>query len=273
MRPLRSVTIAAMSDDPREIWDRIAPHWDEQVGEGNVFQTDLVMPATDRLLKPRAGQRVLDACCGNGNYARRLGRLGCRVVAFDGSPTLIDRAKGRTREADGDVTFYVADACDESAIIALAEPASFDAVACSFALMDLPTIDPLLQAAATLLVPAGRFIWSIGHPAFHTNEATPIARQSQGEGAAVQTFGVEVTRYAADWPHRSRGILGQPESHWIYHRSLSTLLESCFRAGFVVDGMAEPTFAPDARARSPFSWARRPDLPPAIVVSLRLDRQ
>lgn len=257
-----------MDDDAREIWDRIGPHWDAQVGEGNVFQTDLIWPATDRLLAARAGERVLDACCGNGNYARRLGRIGCAVVAFDGSATLIDLARGRTRPADGAVAFHVADACDESAVRALGGP--FDAIVSTLALMDLPTLSPLLKAAALMLAPDGRFIWSTGHPAFHTNESTPIARQQQGEGAAAQVFGVEVTRYAADWPHRSRGILGQPEPHWIYHRSLSTLLGECFAHGFVVDGMEEPTFAPDTRARSPFSWARRPDLPPCLVVRMRM---
>ena len=252
-----------------DIWDRLASYWDAQVGEGNDFQKQLVMPATDRLLAAVAGERVLDACCGNGNYSRRLGRSGCDVVAFDGAPTFIDLARARTRPADGAIDYRVADACDEAAVLALATPASFDAAVCSFALMDLPTIGPLLRGVRQLLKPGGRFVWSIGHPAFHTNEATPTARQQQGEGEATQAFGVEVTRYASDWPHRSRGILGQPEPHWIYHRSLSTLLNECFASGFVVDGMEEPTFAADARARSPFAWARRPEVPPAIVVRLR----
>lgn len=256
-----------MDEEPRQIWERIGAHWDEQVGEGNVFQTDLVMPATDALLAVQPGERVLDACCGNGNYARRLARRGARVVAFDGAATLIDRARQRTRPADGEIAYHVADACDAAAVRALGD--GFDAAVCSFALMDLPTIAPLLSAVRAMLKPAGRFVWSTGHPAFHTNESTPVARQEQGEGAAEQTFGLEVTRYAADWPHRSRGILGQPEPHWIYHRSLSTLFAECFRAGFVVDGLQEPTFAPDTRARSPFSWARRPEIPPAMVVRLR----
>ena len=257
------------SDDPREIWNDLAAYWDEQIGEGNDFQKQLVMPATDRLLVPQAGECVLDACCGNGNYARRLGRLGCDVLAFDGAPSFITIAKGRTQPADGNIRHAIADACDEAAVVALGEPQSFDAIVCSFAVMDLPTIDPLLRAAAKLLKRTGRFVFSTGHPSFHTNESELTARQEQGEGEATQTFGVNVSRYASDWPHLSRGILGQPRPHWIYHRSLSTILKSCFAAGFVIDGMEEPTFAPDTRARSPFSWARRPDIPPAIVIRLR----
>lgn len=258
-----------MEKEPLEIWDAIAAHWDAQVGEGNDFQKQLVMPATDRLLAARPGERILDACCGNGNYARRLARSGCRVVAFDGAPTFVTLARTRTTASDGDVTYHVVDGCEEAAIVSLGGHHSFDAVVSSFALMDLPTIDPLLRAARLLLKSGGRFVWSTGHPAFHTNESRMTASQDHGEGAPEQSFGVEVTRYAREWPHRSRGLLGQPEPHWIYHRSLSTLFASCFAAGFVIDGMIEPTFEPDTRARSPFSWARRPDLPPAIVVRLR----
>lgn len=257
------------SDDPRLIWNDIAAYWDEQVGEGNDFQKQLVMPATDRLLSPRPGERVLDACCGNGNYARRLGRLGCEVIAFDGAEVFIDIACKRTTAGDGEVKYVVADACDENAVLALGPAGSFDAVVCSFAVMDLPTIEPLFRAAARLLKTGGRFVFSTGHPSFHTTEGELTARQEQGEGEATQTFGVNVTRYSRDWPHLSRGILGQPKAHWIYHRSLSTILNACFAAGFVVDGVEEPTFAPDSRARSPFSWARRPDIPPAIVVRVR----
>lgn len=257
-----------MTDDPLHIWNDIADHWDEQVGEGNDFQKQLVMPATTRLLAPQKGERILDACCGNGNYSRRLGREGCDVLAFDGAARFIELARQRTRKEDGSIDYRVADACDENAVKSLVPASSFDAAVCSFAVMDLPTIAPLFCGVAALLKPGGRFVFSLGHPAFHTNESQMIARQDHGEGEPAQSFGVEVTRYATDWPHTSRGLLGQPKAHWIYHRSLSTILRDGFEAGFVMTGMEEPTFDPDTRARSPFAWARRPDIPPAIVVRI-----
>src|ERR1700722_1019417 len=66
-----------------DIWNRIAPWWDEQVADGNDFQKSLIMPATDRLLAPKPGQTILDVACGNGNYARSLSRRGVNVVACD----------------------------------------------------------------------------------------------------------------------------------------------------------------------------------------------
>lgn len=258
-----------MNEDPLRIWNDIADHWDQQVGEGNDFQKQLVMPATTRLLSPKPGERILDICCGNGNYARRLGREGCEVLASDGAERFIELACDRTRPEDGTIEYRVINACDEQGMLSLGSASSFDAAVCSFAVMDLPTILPLFRAVRVLLKPTGRFVFSLGHPSFHTNEARMIARQDHGEGESTQSFGLEVMRYASDWPHRSRGLLGQPRAHWIYHRSLSTILGDCFAAGFVVDGMEEPTFEPDTRARSPFAWARRVEIPPAIVLRVR----
>lgn len=257
-------------DDSNNPWDKIAPHWDEQVGEGTDFQKLLVIPATDRLLDAKSGERVLDACCGNGSYSRRLGRMGCDVVAFDGSKAFIEIAKQKTRPTDGKIEFHQIDACDRSQLETIGKPESFDAIVCTMAMMDLPEIDTLLDVGRKLLKQVGRFVFSIGHPCFHTNESTKWATQDDGEGEPVQTFGCLVMRYLSNWEHDSRGLLEQPLPHRIYHRSISTILASCFRVGFVVDGMEEPAFPPDTRLRSPFSWARRPEIPPVMAIRLRL---
>jgi SAM-dependent methyltransferase len=251
------------------IWDRIAPHWDAQLAEGNDFQKLLVMPATDRLLALRPGMVVIDACCGNGNYARRLGRAGCRVIAFDGSATFVELARRRHVPGDGDVTYRVADACDPVALAKVAGSGLADAVVSSMALMDLPDLAPLLSAGRRWLRPDGRFVFSVAHPCWNSNEADLTARLVQGEGEPRQVFAAEVVRYASDWPHLSRGLLNQPEPHWLYHRSISTLLGACFAGGFLLDGFEEPVYPDDLRLRSPFAWVRRPELPPAIVARLR----
>ena len=63
-------------------WDRNAAFWDARMGEGNDFVRTLLAPATDRLLELRPGERVLDAACGNGLYARRLAAAGAEVTAL-----------------------------------------------------------------------------------------------------------------------------------------------------------------------------------------------
>src|SRR3954469_11569257 len=126
------------------VWQRIAAWWDLAIGEGNDFQRELIMPATDRLLAIRGGEIVLDACCGNGNYARRMARAGATVVAFDGAVAFVEAARARTSSDGGHVEYPAIDATNESAMLALGS-GRFDAAVCSMAMMDLPTLDPLLR--------------------------------------------------------------------------------------------------------------------------------
>jgi 2-polyprenyl-3-methyl-5-hydroxy-6-metoxy-1,4-benzoquinol methylase len=264
---------SAADNDPRAIWTRLAPWWDAALGEGNDFQLQLIMPATDRLLAPRPGDRVLDVACGNGNYARRLARAGARVTAFDIAPGFVDAARRRTTPADGDVTYHTADATDEASMLSLAAPHTFDAAVCSMALMDLPTLDPLLHALGTLLKPAGRFVFSIPHPCFNTAHTRMTADlQADPAGRLQQTYGVTVTRYITPTTDLSAGLLNQPEPHYLYHRPLSFLLSTFTTHGFTLDALDEPTFPTKGSpaGKNAFSWKSRPELPPALLARVRL---
>src|SRR4051794_19975373 len=108
-----------MADEAADIWRRIARWWDEAIGEGNEFQRQLIMPATDRLLAVRPGQRVLDVACGNGNYSRRLAAAGAEVVACDVAEGFIEAAK--RRGLSGQITYRVADATKVDGLLALGE--------------------------------------------------------------------------------------------------------------------------------------------------------
>lgn len=253
----------------RDTWERLAGWWDESIGEGNEFQLNLIMPATDRLLGVRPGDVILDTACGNGNYARRLGRAGARIVAFDGAATFIERAKKRTTKADGEIDYLVLDATDETALNTLGN-SRFDAAVCSMAMMDLPTIDPLLRALRQLLKPGGRFVFSVPHPCFNSATSNKMtAELVEEQGKLSQVYGVHIRNYLQPIAALSCGIINQPEPHYLFHRPMHLLLGSCFAAGFVVDGMEEPAFPPGMNAKSAFSWAKRPQIPPAMVVRVR----
>ncbi|HEY0008540.1 MAG TPA: methyltransferase domain-containing protein, partial [Tepidisphaeraceae bacterium] len=111
------------------VWNRIAAFWDQHIQEGNDFQQKLIMPTTDRLLGDVTGKAMLDACCGNGNYARRLAARGAVVTAFDGSSVFIEKAIART-PLDAKISYSVIDATDDDALLALGEK-TFDSVVCS----------------------------------------------------------------------------------------------------------------------------------------------
>lgn len=258
-----------MQPDYLGIWERIAPYWDDFVGDdGNQFQQTLIMPATDELLALQPGETVLDVACGNGNYSRRMAAAGAIVTGFDGAPHFIERARERTKSAGLNVDYFVQDATDEAGLEQLGEQ-RFDAAVSSMAIMDFDPLDPLLRAVHRALKPGGRFVFSIPHPCFNSNSPVMTAELEEHEGRLEHIYGVKVTRYKSEGWSYTRGLLHQPEPHYLMHRTFQTLFNVAFKAGFVLDGFEEPCFPWQQKGKNVFSWPKRPDIPPAVVVRLR----
>ena len=257
-----------------EAWEKKAIFWDVAMGEGNAFQRVLVGPATERLLGVRQGETVLDVACGNGVFSRRLAELGASVVATDFSETFVELARDRTQRAGyGDAVEYLrADATDEERMLALGE-GRFDAAVCNMALMDMPAIDPLMRTLRRLLKPEGRFVFSVQHPAFNSNAVRLVLEEEDREGSLVETYSAKVTGYMHVPPGKGAGMPGEPAPHPYFHRPLGELFGSCFRAGFVVDGVEEPSFprSPEGSPNRPrpLSWENFLEIPPVLLARAR----
>ena len=254
----------------REAWEALASWWDDATGEADEFHRRLVIPATDRLLAVRPGERVLDAACGNGGYARHLAAQGAEVVAFDSSRRFVELAERRTTERRDRISYRHLDATDRAALLALGER-QYDAAVCKMALMDMALIHPLVSALAELLKPGGRFVFAVPHPAFNSTGPSLWLEETTSEtGELVVSRGVKVWRYLEPEARRGIGIRGQPHPQYYFHRPLSVLLGVCFGVGFVLDGLEEPGFGPADEGPSEFSWARFKGIPPVLAARLRL---
>ncbi len=261
--------LRALTRETQEIWERKAAYWDEQMGEGNLFQRYLVGPAAERLLGVQPDEVILDVGCGNGVFSRRLAQLGARVVATDFSPTFLERATARTREHADRIEYRLVDATDEAQLSALGER-RFDAAVCNMALMDMTTIEPLLHALARLLKPGGRFVFSLPHPCFNLRATKLVLELEDREGQLVETYAVTVSNYLHVPPGKGAGMPGEPAPHYYFHRPLSQLLGTCFAAGFVLDGLEEPAFDEEQAGQRPLSWARYTHIPPVLAARARL---
>ena len=252
----------------REIWNRKASFWDSLHGEaGNDFHRRLIEPGVLQLLDLRAGESVLDIGCGNGALARRLAELGARVTAVDFSAALIDLARGRSQARA--IDYRVLDATDEFAMLQLGAD-SFDAITCTMALMDMPTITPLFRAASQLLRHDGRLVFATAHPAFNSNNPIFVHEKADRDGVVSDHYGVKIYRYLDLPPVMGSGAPGEPEPHIYYHRPLHELLAEAFDAGFVLDGLLEPTFGDSAAVESErLTWAGMPQIPPVLAGRLR----
>lgn len=259
-----SLASAGVQDDAVQRWDRNAAFWDDQMGaDGNRFHLTLTRPAVERLLGDVAGQRVLEIACGNGLFARRLADRGADVVATDGAPGMIERARARS---SAPIDYRCVDAAEPAQLAALGRDA-FDAVICNMALMDMAEIDPLAAALPALLRRPGRFVFSITHPCFNTT-GMRMTHELEFDGAQrIERAGVVVTRYSTPAVEEGIAIEGQPYTQLYFDRPLHALLEPFFSAGLVLDGIEEPAFPPREQAGE-LSWEALPEIPPVMCCRL-----
>src|SRR5215831_227397 len=111
--------LAALNQATRDAWNQNAEVWDNTQGdEGNQTQRLLVNPAAERLLEPRPGQTILEIACGNGLFARKLARLGIKVVATDFSERLLELARVRTTDLASWIDYRLVDATNQEQLLA-----------------------------------------------------------------------------------------------------------------------------------------------------------
>ena len=265
----RSGDFSAHTKENRSIWNANAEWWDDRIGDGNDFQVLLIEPATERLLRPRKGDLILDIACGAGRFARRMAALGARVVAFDHGAKFIKRARSRTPSAAA-IEYRVLDAAGKKALLSLGKR-RFDKAVCTMALMDMPVIEPLMSALRDLLKPGGAFVFSVTHPCFNSAGIQRFCEMYEEEaGRHIIRTGVKVSAYATPFAKRTEGIIGQPEPQYYFHRPIHVLFGAAFKAGFVADGIEEPSFPPPDKPKAGVRWDDMPEIPPVMVVRMRL---
>jgi 2-polyprenyl-3-methyl-5-hydroxy-6-metoxy-1,4-benzoquinol methylase len=260
-----------LNDDVRESWDANAAFWDSKMGEGNAFHLQLVGPTVERLLGISPGERVIDVACGNGQFSRRLAELGATVLAFDIAPGMIEAARRRTKERPDlleRISFNVLDATDESVLVALGEGQA-NAAVCNMAIMDMAEIAPMLKALRRALVPGGRFVFSTAHPSFNHSGMRLVMEERIADGELIVERSVRIVTYKSTGAAKGIAMIGQPKSHWYFERTLAEILNVCFAAGFVLDGIEESSFPEeDVDGGSP-GWQAYPEIPPVLAARLR----
>jgi SAM-dependent methyltransferase len=255
-----------LEEENRRIWETNATWWDDQIGDGNDFQTYLIEPSTERLLNPLPGDTILDIACGAGRFARRLAARGARVIAFDQSERFITRARERT-PASASVDYRIGTVSDMAAL--LADAARLHKAVCTMGIMDMPELSPLYAALRSVLLPGGIFVFAIAHPCFNSTRIEQFAERGDGhDGRQMIRTGVKVSSYLSAVAQRTEGIVGQPEAQWFFHRPLHMLLRHGFDAGFSLDGLEEPRL-PSTSENPGVRWRDMPDIPPVLVARMR----
>jgi len=176
---------------------------------------DCVDPVLAELVGDVAGSAVLSLACGQGRDARLLARLGATVTGVDVSDEMLARARRREAEEPLGIAYVRGDAQDLTPF----PDASFDAVVCHMALMDIPRLRPAVASVARALRPGGRFVFSIVHPCYAGHVAI-------------------VTDYLLDHRYDKR-VPVEWLPPYAHHRPLGTYVEELTRAGLRIERVVE----------------------------------
>ena len=250
-------------DEVRAAWDELAAFWDARMEADQTWQGHLIHPPVERLLGLVPGERILDIGCGNGDFARHMAELGGQVLAVDFSEAMLERA----RSHGGQVEYRQVDATSEESLLMLGEPGSFDAVVNNMAIMDMPTIEPMVAAASRLLEPAGRFVFSTMHPAFNSGDARP-AVEYDPEGHGDEIYSVKVSAYGRASSGKGVALPSQPVLQWYFHRPIWMILAPFFEHGFMLDALEEPLVQPEHQAPGTPSYVYT-QVPGVLVARMR----
>ena len=236
-RPVRGAGGGA----PRETsWEQVATWYDGWVGDrGSTYHRELAIPAVLDLLRPAAGERILDVGGGQGVLAPYLVEAGADVTVVDASPKLIAAAKRRHARLRG-ARFLVGDARRLSALADL-DAGAFDAATLLLSIQDMDPLDDVVRGVAWALAPHGRIAMLMTHPAFRQPRHSGWGFD-EGRGLTYRRIDGYLSPMAV--PMKS---LGGGEPTRSFHRPISAYVNALGDAGFAVDAMLEIEDLPPER--------------------------
>lgn len=230
-------------------WDAVADWYDRLVGEsGHDYHRNVIVPAALRMLDVRAGESVVDICCGQGVLIRPL--LDAKIARYlgvDASSKLIDAARAR-HGVNPAVKLQVADACVAGA---WADGTS-DAAVCLMAVHDVVDADGLFRSMAASLRPGGRAVLVLMHPCFRIPKRTHWGFDNEQK---IQFRRVDRYATAEDivvTTHPGRAESGETRFH---HRSIGKILTGMGKSGLAVTACEEPVSHRRSQGGGPFSRA------------------
>ncbi|MGB7979371.1 MAG: class I SAM-dependent methyltransferase, partial [Candidatus Nanopelagicales bacterium] len=201
-------------------------------------------------LESLAGRRVLEVGAGAAQCSRWLAQHEARAVGLDISVAQLRHA--------GDAVPVVA---ASGAALPFAD-ASFDSAFAAYgAVQFVADLDALLAEVARVLVPGGRWVFSVTHP---IRWAFPDDPGPEGLAASGSYF--DRTPYIEYVPADGQVVYAE------FHRTLGDYVAALRRAGFSIQTMVEPEW-PDWNDTTWGGWSplRGRHLPGTLIIGCRAD--
>ncbi|MEI3607057.1 class I SAM-dependent methyltransferase [Pseudogracilibacillus sp. SE30717A] len=227
--------------------------------ESGITYNDFIeQPAIKSIVPNMKGKSVLDLGCGDGHFSKYCIENGAKkVIGIDISTNMIERAK----KINGDK--HIEYICVPMEDLKLTNQ-QFDLVISSLSIHYVEDYSALIRNINRLLKSNGEFIFSTEHP---------IVTARKGTSHWISTEENNKLHWALDNYHEE----GKREHDWfvdgvvIYHRTISTLINTLIENGFVLDKIVEPQPTPVGLEKMPklIHEKRRPSF--IIIKSKKLN--
>jgi SAM-dependent methyltransferase len=239
-----------MNDDPSayESWERLAEAFSARI-ETKAHNALYERPATLSLLPEVDGLKVLDAGCGPGIYVLWLIEHGAEVVGFDASPKMVHLARERIGHQDHRALILQGDLANPLDFL---DDLSFDLILSSLALDYVADWELVFKEFFHVLRPAGRLVFSVGHP---------FADFLRAQGSS-NYFDLE--QVIETW--RSFGFEVEVP---FYRRPFTETIAPLLAAGFLLDKMLEPRPLPEFKDQEPEDYERLMKQPGFLCIRAR----
>ena len=224
--------------------------------ESGVTYNDFIeQPAMKSAISSLQGKIILDLGCGAGKFARYcIDNGAARVCAVDISRNMIEQAKKENEHENID---YICMPMEELELTAQ----TFDLVISSLAIHYMEDFDNLIAKVYRLLNRNGEFIFSTEHP-------VTTARKEKNNW--VKDKDGNKLHWALDNYQEE----GKRKQHWYidgvitYHRTISTLINTLIKNGFILEKVMEPQSTPEGLKKMPklVNEKRRPSF---IIIKSR----
>jgi ubiquinone/menaquinone biosynthesis C-methylase UbiE len=210
-------------------WGNVAEWYSEYLETSqDSYQRQVILPNLLRILGDSKGARILDLACGQGFFSREFAQAGMTVVGADISKDLIAQAK----KLPGDIEYHVAPANK----LDFAKDASFDAAVVVLAIQNIEDMAGTFAEAARVLVPGGRLVLVMMHPAFRNPQKSSWGWDDETKAQYRRTDAYLSLARTTLLVHPGKKDSPTTTS---YHRSLQDFSKALFKAGFVITRLEE----------------------------------
>ncbi|MCX6791923.1 MAG: class I SAM-dependent methyltransferase [Candidatus Gottesmanbacteria bacterium] len=251
-------------------WHKVGKWYNEKVGDrGSYYHEHVVLPGVVRLLKLNANSSLLDLGCGQGVLARQIPK-NLKYVGIDAAASLITFAKKLDHNPNHQ--FLIGDVTQP---LPITEKFSHAAIILALQNIEQPAL--AIKNSAEHLVPGGKLIIVLNHPAFRIPRQSSWGIDEQSklqyrrENIYMSGLKIPITMH----PGLERGGAAPLRSQltWSFHEPISAYTKMLADNHFVIEQIEEWTSDKESVGKAGRMENRsRAEFPLFLAIQARLDR-